>query len=78
MFDYLSDVVEDPTSALLLSGERALAAEFPAEAQARQVLGAIGSGERTHTLIGREAGFDLEGRHHLRDRRFQPAGRPSR
>jgi len=56
VFDYLSDVVEDPTSALLVSGERALAAEFPAEAQARQVLGAIGSGERTHTLIGREAG----------------------
>jgi hypothetical protein len=56
VFDYLSDVVEDPTSALLVSGERALSAEFPAEAQARQVLGAIGSGERSHALIGREAG----------------------
>jgi uncharacterized protein len=48
--------VQRPTSALIVSGERALAAEFPAEAQARTVLGAIGSGERTFTLIGRAAG----------------------
>ncbi len=51
--EYLADAVTDPTSALLISGERALAAEFPQDAQARLVLGAIGSGERTHTLIGR-------------------------
>lgn len=56
VFDYLADVVSDPTSALIVSGERSLAAEFPADAQARLVLGAIGSGERTHTLIGRAAG----------------------
>lgn len=56
VFDYLAEVVEDPTSALLVSGERSLAAEFPADAQARLVLGAIGSGERTRTLIGRAAG----------------------
>jgi len=54
--DYLGGVLDDPTSALLVSAERALAAEFPAEAQARQVLGAIGSGERTYSLIGRAAG----------------------
>lgn len=54
--DYLADAVTDPTSALLVSAERALAAEFPAEAQARRVLGAIGSGERTFALIGRAAG----------------------
>jgi uncharacterized protein len=48
--------VQRPTSALIVSGERALAAEFPAEAQARTVLGAIGNGERTFTLIGRAAG----------------------
>ncbi|MBB5918907.1 hypothetical protein BJY24_007819 [Nocardia transvalensis] len=53
--EYLSDAVTDPTSALLISGERALAAEFPEDAQARRVLSAIGAGERTHTLIGRAA-----------------------
>lgn len=54
--NYLSEAVADPTSALLVSAERALAAEFPVEAQARRVLGAIGSGERTFSLIGRAAG----------------------
>jgi AAA+ ATPase superfamily predicted ATPase len=56
VFDYLAEAVTDPTSALIVSGERSIAAEFPAEAQARLVLSAIGSGERTHTLIGRAAG----------------------
>jgi hypothetical protein len=54
--EYLADAVTDPVSALLVSGERALAAEFPAQAQARAVLGAIGSGERTYALIARAAG----------------------
>lgn len=54
--DCLAEVVGDPTSALLVSGERALAAEFPAESQARAVLGAIGSGERSFSLISRAAG----------------------
>jgi AAA+ ATPase superfamily predicted ATPase len=53
---YLTEAVDDPTSALLVSAERALAAEFPVEAQARNVLAAIGSGERTYSLIGRAAG----------------------
>lgn len=53
---YLADAVTDPTSALIVSGERALAAEFPPDALARQVLGAIGSGERTYSLIQRAAG----------------------
>lgn len=56
LFDYLEEAIPDPTSALIVSGERALAAEFPADAQARLVLGAIGSGERTYSLIGRAAG----------------------
>src|SRR5256885_1146023 len=34
--DYLNTAVADPTSALLVSAERALAAEFPTEAQARR------------------------------------------
>ncbi len=52
----ISSALRHPTSALLVSGERTLAAEFPTEAQARTVLGAIGHGERTFTLIGRAAG----------------------
>jgi hypothetical protein len=56
-FDYLTSALADPTTALIVSGERSLAAEFPADAQARLVLSAIGSGERTHTTIGRAAGL---------------------
>jgi uncharacterized protein len=56
LFDYLADAVTDPASALIVSGERALAAEFPPDALARQVLGAIGSGERTYSLVQRAAG----------------------
>ena len=56
VLDYLAEVVEDPTSAAIVSAERSLAAEFPVDAQARLVLAAIGAGERTHTLIGRAAG----------------------
>ncbi|MGH3764659.1 MAG: ATP-binding protein [Pseudonocardiaceae bacterium] len=53
---YLAEAVSDPTSALLVSAERMLAAEFPVEAQARGVLTALGSGERSYALIGRAAG----------------------
>lgn len=54
--DYIADALTDPLSALLVSGERALAAEFPPDSQARLVLGAIGSGERTYTKIQQTAG----------------------
>ncbi|MBM0238541.1 ATP-binding protein [Micromonospora sp. ATA32] len=54
--DYLADAVTDPTSALLVSGERALAAEFPPQSQPGLVLRAIGSGERTFSLISRASG----------------------
>lgn len=54
--EYLAAAVENPTSALLVSAERSLAAEFPTEAQARTVLSAVGSGERSFTAIGRAAG----------------------
>lgn len=45
--EFLETALRDPTSALLVSGERSLAAEFPAEVQARDVLTTIGNGERT-------------------------------
>lgn len=48
---YLDQALQDPLSALIVSGERALAAEFPPEAHAHHVLNAIGSGQRTHSNI---------------------------
>ncbi len=55
---FLRRALDDPTSPLLVSGERILAAEFPAALQARHVLSVIGSGERTFTSIARKAGAD--------------------
>lgn len=49
--EYLRTAVRDPTSALIVSGERSIAAEFPDEAYARQVLRAIGTGEQSFTGI---------------------------
>ena len=43
-------------SPLVVSAQLSLAAEFPDQAQARMVLAAIGSGERTFTNIARAAG----------------------
>lgn len=56
LWDFLGEALSDPVSALLVSAERSLAAEFPPQAQARTVLAAIGSGERTFTNIARAAG----------------------
>ncbi|MFC8567654.1 ATP-binding protein [Streptomyces sp. NPDC057245] len=53
---FLSRTLNDPTSPLLVSAERALAAEFPAALQARHVLSVIGSGERTFGTIASKAG----------------------
>jgi AAA+ ATPase superfamily predicted ATPase len=54
--EFLRDALADPTSPLIVSGERILAAEFPEAAQAKQVLTAIGSGERAFTGISRASG----------------------
>jgi AAA+ ATPase superfamily predicted ATPase len=51
LWDFLRGALCDSTSALLVSGERSLAAEFPAELQAQAVLSAIGSGQRTWKRI---------------------------
>ncbi|RJL34502.1 ATP-binding protein [Bailinhaonella thermotolerans] len=56
LWRFLHEALSNPVSALLVSGERSLAAEFPTEAMARDVLGAIGSGERTFVNIARAAG----------------------
>ncbi|MGQ0838370.1 ATP-binding protein [Actinokineospora sp.] len=51
--EFLAHALGRQTSALAVSAELALAAEFPTETQARQVLTAIGAGERTRASIGR-------------------------
>jgi AAA+ ATPase superfamily predicted ATPase len=56
LWPFLSGELADPVSPLLVSAERSLAAEFPDHAYAREVLSAIGSGERTFTNIARAAG----------------------
>ncbi|WP_405568805.1 AAA family ATPase [Streptomyces phaeochromogenes] len=56
MWEFLQAALSDPVSALLVSAERSLAAEFPQQVQARTVLSAIGSGERTFSNIARAAG----------------------
>lgn len=54
---FLKQALDDPTSPLIVDAERMLSAEFPSEVQARSVLSAIGSGERTFTNISRAAGI---------------------
>ncbi|MGF6880788.1 AAA+ ATPase superfamily predicted ATPase [Nocardia sp. GAS34] len=53
---FLSRELADSVSPLIVSAQLSLAAEFPDQTQARQVLAAIGSGERTFTNIARAAG----------------------
>ncbi len=49
--EYLEDALTDPSSFLFISAERALAAEFPADLQARAVLSAVGADARAHKTI---------------------------
>jgi AAA+ ATPase superfamily predicted ATPase len=56
LWEYLGGALTEPTSALVISAERALAAEFPEDALVRTVLERIGAGERTFTNIARAAG----------------------
>lgn len=59
--DVLATALRDPTSPLLVSAERSLAAELPAEGQARAVLEAVGAGETTFTAISRRSGIAAAG-----------------
>lgn len=56
LWGFLNQSLNDPTSPLLVSAERSLVAEFPEHTQARTVLTAVGSGERTFSNIARAAG----------------------
>ena len=55
--DFLSTQLPDASSPLVVSGERKVAAEFPADAFARPVLDAIGSGTREHGKISQKSGL---------------------
>lgn len=57
LFEYLAEALSDPTSFLLVSAERALSAELPADIQARAVLEAIGGDARAHTAIMSRTGL---------------------
>jgi hypothetical protein len=54
---YLSEALTDPTSFLVVSAERALAAEFPGDLNARAVLSAVGAGAREHRSLLDRAGL---------------------
>ena len=56
VWSFLARELANPVSPLIASAQLSLAAEFPDHAQARAVLAAIGSGERTFTNIARAAG----------------------
>jgi uncharacterized protein len=53
---YLRRELADPLSPLLMAGELSLLGEFPEASHSRAVLEAVGSGERTFTMIATEAG----------------------
>ena len=81
VWEYLREALQNPTSALLISAERALASEFPTEAQARRVLSTIGGdGERTFTGISQRAGINgaalSRSTESLSGKRLVAAGRP--
>ncbi|GGU27592.1 hypothetical protein GCM10007979_27910 [Nocardioides albus] len=57
LWTYLEDALWDPFSVLTTQARRILAAEFPEDVQARSVLTAIGSGERTNANIQQAAGL---------------------
>lgn len=54
--EFLQQALADPTSALIVTGERALAAEFPDPA-GRAALSAVGAGETTFTTIANRTGL---------------------
>lgn len=54
--EFVEGALADPTSPLVVLGERSLAAEFPPTAHARRVLEVVGSGRRTFRAIGDRSG----------------------
>jgi uncharacterized protein len=57
LWEFLDDSLTDPTSPLIVAAERSLRAEFPTQAQARNVLSVIGAGERAFSAIQSRSGL---------------------
>jgi AAA+ ATPase superfamily predicted ATPase len=57
LWDFLTEALCDSTSPLIVAAERSLRAEFPTQAQARNVLSVIGSGERAFSAIQSRVGM---------------------
>jgi AAA+ ATPase superfamily predicted ATPase len=57
LWAFLRASLQDPTSPLIVSAERALRAELPAHAQARTVLSLIGDGARAFSVIASRSGL---------------------
>jgi uncharacterized protein len=57
VWKFLRRELQNPESPLIVLGERSLGAEFPSELKARDVLEAIGAGERTFMGILQRAGI---------------------
>jgi uncharacterized protein len=55
LWRFLRRTLQSPESPLIVLGERSLSAEFPAEMKAREVLAAIGAGERAFSAIMQRA-----------------------
>lgn len=55
---FLSRELADPTSPLIVIGERSVNAELPGDMQGRRVLAAIGAGERAYSTIERRSGVE--------------------
>jgi hypothetical protein len=58
LWQFLSRELADPTSPLVVIGERSVNAELPADLRSRRVLAAIGSGERAYSAIERRSGVE--------------------
>ncbi|HZT17064.1 MAG TPA: ATP-binding protein [Gaiellaceae bacterium] len=56
LWKFLKRELQDPESSLVVLGERMLNAEFPSDLRAREIIRAIGSGERTHKGILTKSG----------------------
>lgn len=57
VLSFVREQLTDENSDLVVIGRTVLAAEFPTDVQARQVLGAIGAGDRTNKAISNRAGL---------------------
>lgn len=58
LWRFLSRELIDPTSPLVVIGERSINAELPNDLQSHRVLAAIGSGERAYSAIERRSGVE--------------------